>query len=272
MSPNWCARCRPTTGSTPSNANAPRRGSTAGSTTARGCTASTDGSTPNAAPTLSGKLHARVEALFHDAIPDGCPTDPIERQAHLRALALVDLVGDTVHGQPGVVEMSIVVDIDTLRHGCHERSLIEFGSDGAVVPIETLRRHLCLSERAVILMRDGVGLAMGRERRVATRAQRTMTRAMYPTCAITGCEIAFERCELHHIVWWRHGGTTDLANLVPLCSKHHHCTHEGGWQLTLDPDTRVLTVTFPDGTIEDMPPPRARPPESHHASPTTRRA
>ena len=200
---------------------------------------------PERGATLSGKLHARVEALFHDAIPDGCPTDPIERQAHLRALALVDLAGDTVHGQPGVVEMSIVVDIDTLRHGGHERSLIEFGSDGAVVPIETLRRHLCLSERAVILMRDGVGLAMGRERRVATRAQRTMTRAMYPTCAITGCEIAFERCELHHIVWWRHGGTTDLANLVPLCTKHHHCAHEGGWQLALDPDTRVLTVTFP---------------------------
>ena len=86
---------------------------------------------------------------------------------------------------------------------------------------------------------------MGRERRVTTRAQRTMTRAMYPTSAITGCEIAFERCELHHIVWWRHGGTTDLANLVPLCSKHHHRAHEGGWQLKLDPDTRVLTVTLP---------------------------
>ncbi len=131
--------------------------------------------------------------------------------------------------------MSIVVDIETLRHGCHERSLIEFGPDGAIVPIETLRRRLCLSERAVILMRDGVGLAMGRERRVATRDQRTMARAMYPTCAIARCEVAFERCELHHIIWWRHGGTTDLANLVPLCSKHHHCAHEGGWQLALDP-------------------------------------
>src|SRR4029079_2241286 len=35
---------------------------------------------------LSGKLHTRVETLFHDAVPDGCPTDPLERQAHLRAL------------------------------------------------------------------------------------------------------------------------------------------------------------------------------------------
>ena len=112
---------------------------------------------PERGAELSGKLHARVEALFHDAVPDGCPTDPLERQAHLRALALVDLVSDTLHGQPGVVEMSIVVDIDTLRYGCHERSLIEFGSDGAVVPIETVRRHLCLSERAVILIRDGSG-------------------------------------------------------------------------------------------------------------------
>src|SRR4029077_14948815 len=86
----------------------------------------------------------RVEAMCHDTTPDGCPADPIERQAHLRALALIDLVDGSNH-QPGVVEMSIVVDIETLRHGCHERSLIEFGSDGAIVPIETLRRRLCLA-------------------------------------------------------------------------------------------------------------------------------
>ena len=30
--------------------------------------------------------------------------------------------------------------------------------------------------------------------------------------------------------------TTDIDNLLPLCTKHHHLAHEGRWQLTLDPN------------------------------------
>jgi hypothetical protein len=46
------------------------------------------------------------------------------------------------------------------------------------------------------------------------------------------------------------------TNLLPLCSRHHQAVHEGGWQLTMDPTSRVLTVRFPDGTVTTMPPPR----------------
>jgi hypothetical protein len=44
----------------------------------------------------------------------------------------------------------------------------------------------------------------------------------------------------------------------PLCSTHHHATHEGGWHLHLDPNTRTLTITHPDTTIQTTGPPRAR--------------
>ncbi len=55
-------------------------------------------------------------------------------------------------------------------------------------------------------------------------------------------------CEPHHIEYWENGGRTDLSNLVPLCSRHHHAAHEGGWKLKLDPATRELTVrTSRDG-------------------------
>ena len=30
-------------------------------------------------------------------------------------------------------------------------------------------------------------------------------------------------------------GRTDIANMIPLCEKHHHLVHEGGWTLTDDP-------------------------------------
>jgi hypothetical protein len=32
-------------------------------------------------------------------------------------------------------------------------------------------------------------------------------------------------------VHWLDGGPTDLDNLVPLCSRHHHLHHEGRFRL-----------------------------------------
>ena len=99
----------------------------------------------------------------------------------------------------------------------------------------------------VILGEDGVPINVGRTHRTATRAQRRALRTIYRTCAYTGCDVAFDRCEIHHIDWFEHGGTTDLHNLLPLCARHHHLVHEGGWTLHLTPD-RTLTITRPDGT------------------------
>lgn len=71
---------------------------------------------------------------------------------------------------------------------------------------------------------------------------------MYPTCAFPGCDTGFNNCEIHHLLPFELGGNTDLDNLLPLCSRHHHVIHEPGWQLTLA-DDRTLTVHQPDGTI-----------------------
>jgi hypothetical protein len=55
-------------------------------------------------------------------------------------------------------------------------------------------------------------------------------------------------CQIHHVVPWERGGTTDLANLLPLCTEHHHLVHEGGWTIQLSDDRRVRWTT-PDGTV-----------------------
>lgn len=99
----------------------------------------------------------------------------------------------------------------------------------------------------MILGEDGVPINVGRTHRTATRAQRRALRTIYRHCAHHGCDVTFDRCEIHHIDWYEHGGNTDLANLLPLCSRHHHLVHEGGWTLHLTPD-RTLTITRPDGT------------------------
>ena len=94
----------------------------------------------------------------------------------------------------------------------------------------------------IIIESDGVVLNAGREYRLANRHQRRALRAMYRTCAFAGCDVAFSRCEIHHLLEWELLGPTDLANLLPLCARHHHVIHEVGWKLSLDPN-RTLTIT-----------------------------
>ena len=103
----------------------------------------------------------------------------------------------------------------------------------------------------IVLDGDGIALDVGRSKRLATEAQRHALRAMYSTCAIPDCQTPFEDCHVHHVDEWHdQHGATDLNRLLPLCTLGgcHTRFHEGGWKLDLDPDTRWITITRPDGT------------------------
>ena len=55
------------------------------------------------------QLKERVARLFADKAPDDCPSDPIEKNAYLQGLALLDLCEG--HGQrSGRPEVIVVVD------------------------------------------------------------------------------------------------------------------------------------------------------------------
>ena len=113
---------------------------------------------------------------------------------------------------------------------------------------------------AHIEVRNGVVVAapgsldLGRTTRLANRAQRRALRALYRGCGIPGCDVSFDRCTIHHVVWWRHGGRTDLENLLPLCPHHHTLVHTAGWVITLGPN-RELTLRLPDGSLHNTGPP-----------------
>jgi hypothetical protein len=113
--------------------------------------------------------------------------------------------------------------------------------------------HTVVVRNGVVLHAPGE-LHLGRTTRLANRAQRRALRALYATCAIPGCSVRYDRCKLHHIVWWRNGGRTDLDNLVPVCAHHHSKIHDNGWDITVGPN-RELTIRFPDGTIHNTGPP-----------------
>jgi hypothetical protein len=132
------------------------------------------------------------------------------------------------------------------------------------IPVEIPARVLATlagdADVSAVVVRNGVvlyapgELNLGRSTRLANRAQRRALRGLYRSCAIPGCGVGYDRCKLHHIIWWRHDGRTDLDNLLPVCSVHHGRIHHDNWQIELGPN-RELTLTLPDGTIHTTGPP-----------------
>jgi Domain of unknown function (DUF222)/HNH endonuclease len=166
-----------------------------------------------------------------------------------QADVVVDLLtGARVAGDERVPEVSVLIDFQTLLDDLHDGSTCET-SEGQALPPDTIRRLLCDGDVVpIVLGGDGEVLDVGRQRRLASRAQRRALRAMYRTCAHPSCTVPFDACRIHHVIYWERGGRTDLANMVPLCEQHHHLVHEGGWTLQLFPDRRTTWRTS-DGTV-----------------------
>jgi hypothetical protein len=78
-------------------------------------------------------------------------------------------------------------------------------------------------------------------------------RAQRPRCCFPGCRRRATYCELDHVLDRQYGGTTEPANLQPLCGRHHHCKHEAGWSVRREPDGTTLW-TSPTGHTYTRPP------------------
>ena len=160
---------------------------------------------------------------------------PLERQAFLRAHALVALT----EGAGPAARHPKWSSSSTPPPPTRRAPTVDWGLP-VELPAEVLRRLFATADLHPVVVHGGVvlhapgRLDLGRTTRLANRAQRRALRALYPTCAIPGCDTRYDLCKLHHITWWEHGGTTDLAQPAPLCVRHHHDVHDNGWHLTLD--------------------------------------
>ncbi len=151
-------------------------------------------------------------------------------------------------------EMLIVIDFETIINGLHDKSIIDNGHH-LDLPVETYRRMACTAKIIpVVFDTNGVAIDQGRAIRLANEHQRRQLIAMYSTCAMPGCTVSSRHCQPHHIRWWRNLGPTDIDNLIPVCSRHHHAVHEGGWQLRMHTN-RSLTITYPNGATQSTGPP-----------------
>ncbi|MGZ7496964.1 HNH endonuclease signature motif containing protein [Corynebacterium sp. ZY180755] len=103
-------------------------------------------------------------------------------------------------------------------------------SDGTVLSDKEYLERLLMDYGLVALVDEEEGtLNMFRTQRFANQKQRFAAFAENPTCVAPGCTVAFDDCQLHHVVAWKNGGDTNITNLVPLCAYHNGINDDDWW-------------------------------------------
>jgi hypothetical protein len=253
----------------------------------RGWRAHLDG--PDPAPTAPSSLHAsrtfagraRVDGdldadtgellltALRVALQAALDTDgePLRVPAQRRADALGDICrffldhqGVVSEGQRHRPHVNLVVDMIPAADGVGFAIGDARTVDGYPVDGVTAGRYLCDSVLYRVLVRGKSAiLDYGRATRAVPPPLWNVLLLRDQHCRWKGCDRPGAWCEAHHVIWWDKGGTTDIANLVLLCSRHHHIAHRPGWAADLAPDG-TLTVTDPWGVTRTTRPPATGPP------------
>jgi hypothetical protein len=113
---------------------------------------------------------------------------------------------------------------------------------GAAVSLETIERLICDTGLVGELFApDGALLDVGRDQRLFTAKQRTGLQTEWGGCADPTCDRPPSMCEAHHIIRWRDGGRTDVADGVLLCRRHHMLLHDHGGQIVREGTDYFMT-------------------------------
>jgi hypothetical protein len=151
--------------------------------------------------------------------------------------------------------LNVVVDLDALHEGAEGRVIGGPSIDGP-----SLSRLLCdcALHRVLTSGRSAI-LDYGTSTRTIPAPLWSALVIRDETCRFPSCDRPSTWCEGHHIRRVIDDGPTELANLVLLCTRHHHRLHQPGWQAKLLPDA-TFEVTAPDGIVRCTSPPRRDPP------------
>ena len=170
--------------------------------------------------------------------------DPYFARAR-RADALLALCSGAIAADPDQDRATVVIhtQLDALDKDTGGSEI----EGGPLLHPETVRRALC-NARVQTVIEDGSGTVVGLGRIAREPSAWMMRQIRYRDreCLFHGCG-AKRFTQAHHLVWWRHGGRTDLDNLVLICSFHHRLVHELGWSVKRDADATIRWFG-PDGT------------------------
>jgi len=192
------------------------------------------------------RLEARLDAVSGATVraalePLARPThaDDPRAQGQRLADALVALAEMALNGgdlpQTAVARPHVLlITTPNALHGAPGADPSLLDGAGPISP-DTARQVCCDADiTPIVVGRNGQILDVGRNRRVPTAAQRKAVIARDQHCV--GCAAPANRCQIHHIRWWRHHGATNLHNLTLLCWACHHNAHHNNWTITRQPD------------------------------------
>ena len=169
---------------------------------------------------------------------------------------------DAVKRDPGQIAADVLAEIARHCLGCQDPAAgtkttmvvrvaledLEAGvglatCDGVEGPVSiaTLRAMAVDAQVIPAVMGKGpVPLDIGRANRLFTPMQRIAIAERDGGCAKCGAPVA--RCDVHHIVFWKYGGPTDINNALMLCVGCHHRLHDYGWEVEIDSDGVVWFI------------------------------
>jgi hypothetical protein len=142
--------------------------------------------------------------------------------------------------------------VTTTSRSAHYRVYLHLSTDGAwvnshgAVPAHAVHRLLGDGVTAQpVWEKAGHPVAVGRAMRILPDRARRLVRDRDRGCRFPGCT-STRFTEVHHLVRWADGGTTDPPNQVSLCPFHHDAIDRGDYAITGNPDPRApqgLTIT-----------------------------
>jgi hypothetical protein len=190
---------------------------------------------------LDGPTGAAVDQAL-SRIAETLPTDDPQMPADSawrRAIALGIIC---VSDDPLPTQVTVFVDADTAAGTGAEAGV--YLEAGPRVGKQALEALLCDSTTRVIAVSEsGEPMRYGRaSRKIPPSLRQAIIRRDGNRCAIDGCD-SRNRLQVHHIIPWSQGGSTDPENLLSVCWYHHqvaihrhdlvpyrHPTH-GRWRL-----------------------------------------
>ena len=187
-------------------------------------------------PAAQGAVVVRAIERMAERVPPMPGEEGADSAATRRADALVAICAARIAADPDPDRATVVVHAQVDGNGTLIRSELEGGTP---IHRQAAGRLLCDSRvQTVIEDPAGTVLDLGRMTREPSAALMRQIRYRDRGCRFPGCGTR-SFTQAHHMVWWRHGGRTDLNNLLLICSFHHRLVHEHGWSIERAADGAV---------------------------------
>ncbi|MFI0353774.1 DUF222 domain-containing protein [Actinomadura sp. 9N407] len=182
---------------------------------------------------VKGWLNAEDAAVWDGTLgPLAKPAGPEDRRdLSERTAAALSCV---LAGGHRATKVTVICDLETLTGGNAPARL----SDGTPIPAAQARRIALTAGVSPLLLGPGnIPLYLGRRARFASLGQRRVLEALYPTCAVRGCEVPATLCEVDHVDGWALGDApTDVDRLALCCGWHNRFKHTDPHQMSVQKD------------------------------------